>query len=172
MDEIWKGIPEYEGWYQVSNLGRVKRVADKPEHHNGKIRKTHITSTEYVGINLNVNGVRTNRKVHQLVASAFIGKRPKGLDLNHINGIKTDNRPENLEYLTRSDNNKHAFSIGLMSNVGENSSRALFTEKEVQGIRATYANGGYTHRSLAKKLGVSKSTITAIILRYNWAHIP
>lgn len=177
MEEIWKDIPNYIGFYQVSNFGNVKSldrfVKRSPSGYNKKgiMLKLHINNNGYAIIDLKINKTRRKKTVHGLVAAAFIGKRPDGFDLNHINGIKTDNRPENLEYLTRSDNMKHAFSIGLRSNVGENSSRAILTENDVQNIRTIYTDGKYTHRSLAKKYGVSKGAITAILLRYNWKHI-
>lgn len=100
--ELWQDI--FEG-YQVSNLGRVKslkrgRVLTLRKHHKG-----------YMQVHLRVNGKDIMPKVHRLVAKAFI-ENPHDLpQINHINGDKTDNRVENLEWCTNSQNQKHCYSV-------------------------------------------------------------
>ena len=118
--EYWKDIPNYEGLYQVSNLGRVKRLesavwngykyVSKKEH----ILKPHTNTHGYPSVILCKNGKHhKNHRVHRLVAQAFIPNPQNKIDINHINGIKTDNRVKNLEWVTRSENLIHAFKTGL-----------------------------------------------------------
>lgn len=95
---------EFENVY-ASSLGRIKSKSDNPTYG-------HL-SGEYMSVTLkNINGKKCTKSVHRLVAAAFYGDN-KDLVVNHKNGNKTDNRPENLEYVTQSDNIKHAISTGL-----------------------------------------------------------
>jgi len=106
--EIWKDIPEYEGYYQVSNLGRVKsldRFIDKKNNRcffKGKILKININKNGYCFIVLYKNKKSKNLRIHQLVSMAFLNHKPCGMKLvvDHINDIKTDNRLENLQIVT------------------------------------------------------------------------
>lgn len=107
QDEIWCDIPDYEGVYEVSNLGRVRRIK------TGRILKPS-TSSGYFGVLLCINGVQTYNKIHTLVMKAFVGTRPNGYHTNHKNGIKKDNRLDNLEYVTPAENIAHAFRTGLI----------------------------------------------------------
>lgn len=124
MTETWKDIPGYEGQYRVSDLGRVKHLP-RPirfvsKRGNESWRKTaerilspNITRNGYTLAHLQVNAVRASPTVHELVLSAFVGPRPNRMDVNHINGVKADNRLCNLEYVTRTENHKHAVRTGL-----------------------------------------------------------
>lgn len=105
--EIWKDIIEFEGAYKVSNLGRILDVK------TGKIRKLCRDKDGYYQLGMMKNGKRVFRKVHRLVAEAFLDN-PNSLPLiNHKNEIKTDNRPENLEWCTQAYNNAYGSrSIG------------------------------------------------------------
>ena len=122
-NEIWKDIKGYEGLYQVSNLGRIKsldRIIVYPNNMSSrffksKIQKPCLNSNGYLFCDLYKNSNRKRFYIHRLVLTSFIGLE-KGKDVNHINGIKTDNKLSNLEWLTRSENMKHAFKIGLCEN--------------------------------------------------------
>lgn len=130
--EEWKDIKGYEGKYQVSNFGRVKSLWFEHNTFNGikKIQKEKILSQRednlgYVSYGLFKNGKPKRVRAHKLVVEAFIGSIPKGLVVNHINGIKSDNRVENLEICTYSHNTKEAFRLGIIKyGFGELSHRA------------------------------------------------
>jgi hypothetical protein len=114
MEEIFKDIPNYEGMYQVSNLGNVKSLPRfrKTGTVSGgyitkeKILKKTIYSNGYVIATLNNYGKKEKKSVHQLVAMAFLNHKPNGFKLvvDHINNIKTDNRLENLQIITNREN--------------------------------------------------------------------
>ena len=103
MQEIWKPIEDYEGCYEVSNLGRVKSLKFNKE----VILKTCIDSGGYAYNGLRKNGKSKNFLVHRLVAFAFLGKKDYQDQVNHINGDKTDNRLNNLEWVSNVENYCH-----------------------------------------------------------------
>lgn len=113
--EIWKDIQGFEGCYQVSNLGRVKSFAWSKE----RILKPGINSRGYLCVVLHSDGTKCTQTVHRLVLKSFIPNDRNKESINHINGIKTDNRLENLEWATLSENMKHAYDAGLKK-VSEN----------------------------------------------------
>lgn len=94
--EIWKDIPNYEGLYQVSNLGRIK--------NNKKIRKLTLRKDGYLHIPLRKNGINKFYLVHQIVAKTFIDNPKKYKEINHIDENKANNKVENLEWCSRSYN--------------------------------------------------------------------
>ena len=102
-EEIWRDVVGYEGLYQVSNLGRVYSV------RSGKVLKFNKKPCGYNYVQLSVHDKRVGYRVHRLVAQAFIPNTENKPEVNHINGIKTDNRVENLEWCTRSENEQHKF---------------------------------------------------------------
>lgn len=114
--EIWKDIIGYEGLYQVSSFGRVKSLERICEMRYGftrkvpeKIRSLNPDKDGYLKINLHMNGETNRYMVHRLIALLFIPNTKDAPVVNHINGIKNDNRVDNLEWATISENTKHGF---------------------------------------------------------------
>lgn len=165
--EIWKPILGYEKQYKISTIGRIKRISTRTGQPQNRIRKQEINKYGYAQIILCKNAIRKNFLVHRLVMSTFFGS--SNLWVNHKNGIKTDNRPENLEYVTPEENEAHAVRMGLKSR-GENHHLAKLTNAKVVSI-LTRANNGESNGSLAKEFGVSKALIGRIVRRLQWKHI-
>ena len=118
MKEIWKDIEGYEGIYQVSNLGRIKALKKIVRWDGGKdypreeyIMKNVLTAKGYEQITLSKNSTQVRRMVHHLVADAFIEPDLSRPHINHKNGIKNDNRLDNLERCTVQENNIHKFRV-------------------------------------------------------------
>lgn len=103
MKEIWKDIPNYEGYYQASTLGRIKSI----KFGYNRILKTSIAGG-YFKLGLWENGVRKTFSVHRLIGLTFILNSENKLEINHKNRIKKDNKVGNLEWATRKENNIHA----------------------------------------------------------------
>ncbi len=119
MQEIWKDIPNYVGMYKVSNLGNVKSIGRYVDWRNTKkffrtrILRAGSDKSGYSIVVLCKSGMMKAFKIHRLVAILFIQNINNKLEVNHINGIKTDNNINNLEWCTHSENLKHAHRIGL-----------------------------------------------------------
>lgn len=109
--EEWKKV--LDGFYEVSNLGNVRRSAPGENTFAGRLKKASLSGNGYLIFGAFVNGKRKNVLVHRAVAEAFIGPCPKGVQVNHKDGIKTNNHKSNLEYMTISENQKHALMMGL-----------------------------------------------------------
>lgn len=107
MNEIWKDVKDYEGIYEVSSYGKVRNVVDK------HILKPGLTSKGYYNVILCKNKLHKGISIHRLVALNFIPNPENKKQVNYINGIKTDNRVENLEWTTASENIKHSYKMGL-----------------------------------------------------------
>ena len=121
-NEIWKPIKDYEGLYEISNLGRIK----SRYFQENKILKSDCN--RYAKIDLRKNKVRKGFLVHRLVAEAFIPNIENKPQINHKNKIKLDNKVENLEWVTSSENIIHAFENGRRS------PKAIFSDSEARDI--------------------------------------
>lgn len=109
--ETWKDIKDYEGFYQVSNLGNVKSLKRNTAHE--RILKPKVDKGGYLCVNLTKNGIVKTYKIHRLVGLTFIPNPKNKYSINHINGNKTDNRVENLEWATYKEQVVHAVKMGL-----------------------------------------------------------
>jgi len=174
--EIWKDVVGYEGSYQVSNIGRVKsleRIVNGRwglEHRKSIILKLALSNFGYYTVGLHYNGVSRTTKVHRLILESFIINYENKIDVNHKNGIKTDNRLENIEWATRSENIIHAFRTGLkFGKKGEDSPTSKLTNIDVLKIRNEYKL--LTQKEIGKIYGISNQTVSKIINRKRWKHI-
>src|SRR5699024_3246464 len=127
MEEIWKDIPNFEGYYQVSNLGNVRSVERIIKYRDGrtfnypsKQLKQGKDTRGYYQVGFNVNGRQTNHRIHRLVAETFLVKpETKLISVNHIDGIKANNQLDNLEWVTYSENTKKGYDSGLFEKARE-----------------------------------------------------
>jgi len=111
--ETWKEIPNYEGLYEVSNMGRIKSLPRKFTIKNDRILKPEKSNKGYWRAVLCKDNRTKHVSVHRLVAEAFITNPDNKPEVNHKNGIKTDGRAKNLEWCTKSENEQHAYRTGL-----------------------------------------------------------
>lgn len=173
--EIWKDVIGYEGLYQVSDLGRVKRVAGY-RCRVERVLKTQNAGAGYLQVGLCRDGKRSMRHVHRLVLEAHAGLAPEGCEGNHKNGITGDNCVANLEWVTCSENHKHAYRVlgreptGGISK-GEANGNARLTRQQVIEIRELAVAGEHTQRELGELFGVSNQAISAIVRRETWQHV-
>jgi hypothetical protein len=178
---IWKDVPGYEGYYQVNNLGQVKGLERLVPHHrpNGtiiaKIKERLLSPCihkGYASVHLTKNCIGKVEKVHKLVALAFIENPESKKYINHINGIKNDNRLENLEWVTPKENSRHAINNNLFipySFIGTNNPKNKLKEEDIIYIRNN--NKEYSLNELSEKYKVSANTISHIIRRKTWKHV-
>ena len=117
--ETWKDVLNYEGIYQVSNEGRIKSLSRDIATYYGsrKTKERYMVANDngngYKYVDLSEKGIITRNYIHRLVAYAFIPNPEGKPEVNHINGDKSDNRAENLEWVTRRENEEHSYDIGL-----------------------------------------------------------
>src|SRR6266404_5844743 len=135
--EQWASIKGYEGIYAVSDLGNVMSMNYAKSGLPGLL--AFSKSRGYLSVELQTGPVKKRFTVHRLVAEVFIGPRPEGQHVNHIDGDKGNNAAVNLEYVTPSENQKHSFRLGLQCNKGERHSQAKLNEEKVRDIRRRVA---------------------------------
>jgi hypothetical protein len=158
--ETWKPLSGYYDNYEVSDFGRVRNAS-------GLVLRPCFTVRGYIQVTLRRHGIGKARTVHSLVAEAFLGSCPTGYQVNHKNGIKTDARLSNLEYVTPAENMRHARAMGLYSPY---SARHLkLTEDDVRKIRTLF--GHMTNRQIAEMYGVRRRHITAIKAGSVWGAV-
>lgn len=149
--EVWKSIAT---GYEVSSLGRIK------SYWRGKPRILKLTLVRgYWNVGLMIDGKQKHFSVHRLVATAFVPNPEGKPQVNHINGIKTDNRVENLEWTTVAENTQHAYDNNLAKS-GEDNYLAKLTNVQAQYVRENPNN--LTGRELAKKFAVDETVISLI----------
>lgn len=164
MIERWLPVVGYEEIYSISNMGNVFSI------RNNIILKPMKDHKKYLVVDLRNKGHRKTRKIAHLVIEAFLGKRPKGYEVNHKDGVKSNNRIINLEYVTPIENIRHSYRIGLhiKDRSGENHSMSKLTWKEVNFIRKEYVPRKITQIYLVSKYNISQQTICYILQGKLW----
>lgn len=165
-EERWTQI---EGWpYEISTHGRVRRMPG-PNSPSGRILKPSV----YARVRMCDRGRNVQQLAHVLVAKAFLGPMPTPQhdQVNHKDGDTLNNRFENLEWVTRRENQLHAIHEGLSAGHGEDHPRAKLTNAQVSEIRRTYTGALGEQTAIAKKYGVSQMLISKIITRAIWDHL-
>lgn len=163
--EIWKDIKGFEGSYEISNFGNVRSLdryrycksKTVPNFIKGQILKQRLDKDGYPVVNLKSKGKSHIKKIHRLVAEAFIENTENKETINHKNGIKTDNRIENLEWATVTENNRHR-SINWLS-------KPALTKEQITYIQKNVVLGqknGNSIKNLAKIFNVARTTVADV----------
>lgn len=195
MDEIWKPVKGYEADYQVSSVGRVKSLRKVIIKSNGqrytresKILRPAIDKRGYVRCALSMMGSKlVTKKVHRLVAEAFIPCQDYSLFVNHIDFNTQNNHVDNLEWCTIKETVYHSInhgrlqmfadadlrirSVNIVTKKGELNGFSKLTESQVLEIRDKYLPNLYTRKMLAEEFNVTVSAIKDVISRKSWKHI-
>ena len=171
--ETWKIIPSYP-YYSASSLGKIKRNAGTPRCPKDRVLKPLNNPRGYFVVGL----LRPETKqrplmIHRLVLEAFCGEAPSDKHQgNHLNGNKTDNRIENLEWVTHAENIQHAYDTGLHGRyIGENASSAKLTNEQAIDILNRIANKEY-RKDIAILYGISNKTIDTLVSGKSYAYLP
>ena len=175
MTEVWKSVVRYEGVYEVSGLGRVRRIAAASGTRIGKILRA-IRRKDGLVVALSSRGIVRWFRISRLIADAFLPKQPQTDSVvRHLNDNPFDNRLVNLSWGTMRDN-----TMDMMRNRhwkpppmhrGEDQHLAVLNEELVREIRRLYAAGGTSYRKLGILFGVHYSVIGSIVRRESWKHV-
>ena len=167
--EMWKDVINYYGKYIISSNGVIKSVARK-NRLNDKIKKQRKDKDGYMIVNLHSDGKTKTLKVHRLLAEAFIYNPLNKPQVNHINGIKNDNRLQNIEWATQSENMQHSYDNGLTkASVGEKNGNSKLTTKDVEDMKKL--RKFMTYQELANVFSVSICQAHRIINNKRWKHV-
>lgn len=181
QNEIWKEVP-FNTRYLISNLGRVKTIDSIIKRNNkNRVKSNYKIKGKFLKARLNLSGYlqvqiknKENNKfkeyrIHRLVMMVFVGE--KKLDVNHKNGIKTDNRLVNLEYCTRSENILHAYENSLNPNFGEKCSLNIHKKYKIYRINFFILYTNMMIKEIAKNCQVSTTQIHHIKNKKSWKHL-
>jgi hypothetical protein len=153
--EVWKKIKGFEN-YEVSNYGNIRRMYLKGYKYRKPVIQKGYCSINFV---LNKTGFK-KIQIHRLVAEAFIENNENKKCINHINGIKNDNRVDNLEWCTHSENEKHSF--GVLGKISNGIIKRKIPLDEIEKIKILY-NSGMTQKKIAILYNVNQSTISYLV---------
>lgn len=175
--EIWKPVSGYEGYYDVSNRGRVRSLERKVltvvGHYRsvcGRIMKLKKDSDGYSCCKFSKNGKKRYFFAHRLVLTAFAGVCPEGYESCHRDGNPTNNSIDNLYWGTKLQNSQDSFRHGTRVK-GETVGSSVLTEKNVREIFSLLKQGTHLHAEIAKMFGIAKSTVSDIKNRKRWKHL-
>lgn len=168
--EQWKDIKieNFEGVYQINTVGNIKSLTKKDKSKNPIIMKSFIRGG-YFSILLMKETKRKLFYIHRLIALTFINNPENKKYVNHIDGNKLNNKLENLEWCTASENIQHSLKNRLrIPQSGENHYKTSLTKTDIENIRNSYIRRIVTHKLLAKKYNVSESCIYGILNYKTW----
>lgn len=180
-EEIWKDCFEFPDRYQVSNKGNVRskaylktgRTKNSSEFKyltKSRLLSLFINPDGYFQVRLQVNNVKVTRKVHRLVAEAFIPLKEGKNCVNHLNSQRQDNRVENLEWCTNQENIQHGYDSGSNSNAGDLHPRAVLNSAVVLQIKLLEKTG-ISCAEISRVVGFKYHTVNKVIKRKNWKEI-
>lgn len=174
IKERWRPIPGHDGWYSISDFGRVRRERGGTNTWPGRILVSTRDGAGYRKVVLSHQGDKTKCRIHQIVLLAFLSPCPAGMQTNHKDGDKTNNRLNNLEYLTPKQNTRHAREVLGIDHrrFGETHGRSKLTNDQVQQIRSMCKSGEYRQRRIAQLFGVSEACVSMLVRRLSWSHLP
>ena len=167
LPEEWRPIVEYEGIYEASSRGGIRRVAASRTRRKWSVLTGTAEKNGYRRVRLSKNGHKQRWLVHQLVLTAFAGTPPKGHECNHCDRNKANNVLGNLEWVTKSENAIHALTSGL------GFGKAVLTTEDIPTIRREARPGwGGNIAELAQRYGVHPSTISNVLQGKTWRYVP
>lgn len=174
LDEQWRPIAELDGMYEVSDLGRVRRIDrldNAGRHLPGRLLAQHLAGG-YLAVRVfpERRDFMVRRLVHRLVLEAFVGPCPAGMEGCHNDGDVNNNRLSNLRWDTRGANAEDRRMHGTML-LGENHPRAKLTEDDVREIRRLVSTG-WSDAGVARRFNVDKALVRRIRLRRAWTWLP
>ena len=183
--EVWRDVSGWEGIYEVSNRGRVKRIKRRVTHRNQatafsmvyptKILRANPDSRGYPQVVLNAVSVgkkKRTARVHRLVAEAFIPNPQNKLQVNHINSDITDARAFNLEWCTASENQRHSYDAGgRMPPRGVESSVCKYSEATVKAVYILATTTDTSQAEIGKLYSMPQITVSNIKTKKTWRHI-
>lgn len=167
QQEEWRPVVGYEGLYEVSTLGRVRRIAAAMGTWPYRVLRPQADQKGYIRVCLCKDGRQRTTAVHIMVAQAFLGPRPPGTEVNHIDYRPSNPTLANLEYITHGENVRHAVLHGARRVRGEGHHKSKLCDEDVRTIRQS----GATTSALARQYGMSRSSIRDIRMGRHWRHV-
>jgi len=174
IEEKWLPVLGYEGFYDVSNMGNVRsvrRIASNGKSAGGRILKVNDNGHGYKNVMLCVNYKTKRKYVHRMVLEAFVGECPEGMEARHLNGKRDDNRIENLEWSTHSDNMWDREKHGTLRH-GRLSNLSKLSDHDVFEMRERYATRMYTQQEIAEDYGITQTAVGLIVRGDAWSRSP
>jgi len=160
----YKTIPEFPN-YEINKCGQIRNKT------NGKIKSQYPSNGGYYFVTLHKeNKGGKPRRVHRLLAQAFIDNPENKPCINHIDGCKGNYEMSNLEWCTTAENAKHAKETGLTNNTGTRNGMSKINERTARLIKSKLASG-LTQQKIADNMGISRSLVSAINIGRLWSHV-